>query len=304
MRGTLETVTTTDGYILHGMVCADPDHGIWVIHVHGSYGNFYENFFLTPMAEAYASRGISFVSMNTRGHDYFADLKTRTDDGYASKRVGGIREIFRDCVHDIGAWARLARDRGAARVVLQGHSLGAMKVAYHAWKRPADANALVLISPPDSIGLQHNDVGDRYDEYLAHARSRAAVAPDELMPDDAYFDPISCAAYADLFAAPEETGMFTFGDVDVMRRSAMGAISIPILATFATEGEAVLDDLGTCADAIREVAPRADEVQVVVVDGANHNYHDREARLSECVVRFVDDTVADAGRLTARAGLR
>ena len=162
MNGNICNVASEDGYLLHGMVCESVPgdaSSSWVIHVHGSYGNFYENFFLPVMAEQYVSEGVSFVAINTRGHDYYADLKKRRDSGYESRRIGGIREIFQESVLDIAAWIRYARSRGARRVILQGHSLGAMKVAYYAWRGSEGCDGLVLISPPDSIGLQRADVG-------------------------------------------------------------------------------------------------------------------------------------------------
>jgi pimeloyl-ACP methyl ester carboxylesterase len=289
MEGKIEQITTDDGYILHGLVTGSRDGcSTWVVHIHGSYGNFYENFFLSPMAAAYSQRGIAFASINTRGHDYYSDLKSQDGDGYTSRRIGGVREIFRDCLLDIEPWIALVRERGAKRVILQGHSLGAMKAAFHAWRRPEKLDGLILLSPPDNFGLQHGDVGDRFQEYLDHAKSRAATHPDELMPDAAFEDLISCASYAALFGDPTETGMFTYGDLELMRKSALGHITVPVLATFGTESEAVVDDLEVCIEALEATVGNQADLHVQVIEGANHNYHSREDRLAECLAEFVE----------------
>ena len=290
MQGRIETVTTEDKYILHGMVC-EPEvaaaTGTWVVHVHGSYGNFYENFFLTPIADAYMKAGVAFVSINTRGREYYADFKTREEDKYSSRRIGGIHEIFRECLRDIRPWIQNAKDPGAKLVVLEGHSLGAMKVAYYAWHNPEEVAALILMSPPDSIGLQRADVGGKYDEYLSLAIEVSATKPDELMPSAAYYDPITSSAYCGLFESPEEAGMFTYGDLDLMRRSALGHVSCPILATFATQDEAVVHDLETCKKAIAACVPIPEQLDVEIIEGANHSYHFREDALSQILAQWV-----------------
>lgn len=291
MQGQIVTVTTDDSYILHGMVCVPisvQPSDLWIIHVHGSYGNFYENFFLSPIAVSYTKAGISFVSINTRGRDYYADLKTKGLDKYSSKRIGGIREVFADCVRDIRPWIRYAQQQGASRVVLQGHSLGAMKVAFHAWKEPKDVNALILLSPPDNIGLQKSDAGTKYDEYLSIAKKLASENPEELMPPGAYYDPITCAGYCGLFACSEETGMFTYGDVELMRRSALGHVDCPILATFATQGEAVIHDLHICKKALAAAVRNPDRLDVEVIEGANHSYHFKEEVLAVTLRHWVE----------------
>jgi pimeloyl-ACP methyl ester carboxylesterase len=271
---------------LHGLVCRPSNsEGTWVIHVHGSYGNFYENFFLTPMANAFTEAGICFVSINTRGHDYYADLKSREDGRYASRRVGGIRDDFFACSYDVRPWIAYARRRGAESVMLQGHSLGAMKVAYTAWKTADPLAGVILLSPPDNLGLQRADVGERYDDYLELARKLAAESPDAPMPKQAYFDPISAGAYRSLFERPEETGMFTYGDVELMSRSALPRINAPIIATFATDDEAVVDDISTCVRALRESVP-PERLTVEIIEGANHNYHFKEIELASILATW------------------
>ncbi len=290
MNGRIDIVTTDDKYILHGMVCrpTQPQPATtWVIHVHGSYGNFYENFFLGPMADAYTKAGIAFVSVNTRGRDYYADFKTREEGKYSSRRIGGIREVFSECIHDIRPWIQYARENRASRIVLQGHSLGAMKVAYYAWKEPANVTALILLSPPDSMGLQKADVSVKYDEYLALARDLTATKPDELMPGPAYYDPITCSAYCGLFEHPEDTGMFTYGDIDLMRRSALGHVACPILATFATQGEAIAHDVAVCKKALASTVQKSEQLDVEIVEGANHSYHFREEVLAAILAKWV-----------------
>jgi alpha-beta hydrolase superfamily lysophospholipase len=284
MKGEIITVTTKDQIILHGIVCIPPNHQVnstCVIHVHGSYGNFYENFFLAPMAHAFNAQGISFIAINTRGRDYLADFKTLETDKYSSRRIGGIREVFKNCEHDIRAWVEYARSIGCSKIVLQGHSLGAMKVAFYTAHWPTDINGVTLLSPPDNIGLQKNDAGTRYDEFLATAKELARSDPNSLMPAEAYYDPISAAAYESLFGSPENTGMFTFGDEGLMRTSALSRIACPLLVTFATQNEAVANDLETCKTAILRSVRNPERVRIEVVHGANHSYHFCEQPLAE-----------------------
>jgi pimeloyl-ACP methyl ester carboxylesterase len=291
MKGCIELVTTEDKLILQGMVCRPDEsvaNGVTVIHVHGSYGNFYENFFLAPMADACQKLGATFVSINTRGRDYLADLKSRQPDRYTSTRIGGIREVFQESTKDIAAWVEWARAHGSGAVILQGHSLGAMKVTHYLGHYPTACDGLVLVSPPDNIGLQRAAVGGHYDSYIELARTSAASDPDKLMPEEAYSDPITVRAYLALFGTPTDTGMFTYEDQTLMNQSSLPRVLTPILATFGTVGEAIVSDLSTCRAALEHCVSSPRLLQVSIIDGANHNYHFREGALATTIGQWIE----------------
>src|SRR5215218_2550319 len=132
MKGNIVRVTAEDGLILQGFIGGGEPNPIAVVHIHGSYGKFFENFFLDNMAAAFESMGVTFASIGTRGRDYYADYKIKRDEKYESVRIGGIGEVFQESQRDIAAWISFLRDRGTSHFILQGHSLGAMKAVFYA----------------------------------------------------------------------------------------------------------------------------------------------------------------------------
>src|SRR6266545_5249133 len=121
-----------------------------VIHVHGSFGNFYHNSFLRAMARVYQDAGLAFLSFNLSCHDGLAEGYVGVDD---FEYVGGAVTGFRSSLADIDAAISLAKARLERPVVLQGHSLGCDRVLYYLSERTVRLD-FVLLSPCDSYALQ------------------------------------------------------------------------------------------------------------------------------------------------------
>ena len=96
MKQTFLRSTTSDNLILQGLL-SEPDilTGNLILHVHGMAGNFYENRFVDAMTKVYTEKGYSFLSINTRGHDFIADFSV-AGDKEEYKRIGNFREVFED----------------------------------------------------------------------------------------------------------------------------------------------------------------------------------------------------------------
>jgi pimeloyl-ACP methyl ester carboxylesterase len=287
MNGSIVAAKAEDGYILHGIHCKPAfDSHAAVLHFHGSYGNFYENTFLTPMADSYVKAGLHFFSCNTRGRDYYADFKKMGPQGIESRRIGGIREDFRECLFDIAGWASYAAAKGITTIFIQGHSLGAMKAVYYLHKRHCSARGVILLSPPDNIGLQLKDWGSRLKGDIQLAIEISRKDPNALMPAESYYDMISASSFLTLLGNSEDTGMFTYQDIDLMKRAGMSSIKIPLLVTFGTIDEAIVNPVEDCLAALRSSIPDPAKLASVVIEGANHGYRDREVILAEALATW------------------
>jgi pimeloyl-ACP methyl ester carboxylesterase len=122
-----------------------------IIHVHGSFGNFYQNSFLRTMAKTFAEAKINFLAFNLRSHDGLAEgYRNEWDFEYA----GGAIAPFEDCLVDIRAAVDFAQ-RYSDRIILQGHSMGCDRVLHFATTMRCDHD-LILLSPCDSYRLQAN----------------------------------------------------------------------------------------------------------------------------------------------------
>jgi pimeloyl-ACP methyl ester carboxylesterase len=280
MQGNIVRTFTSDNLNLRGVLCAaqSPTHRL-VLHIHGSYGNFYENLFLDDVADAYAASGTALLSVNTRGHDYYADFKTRRPQGgYDSKRIGGILEKFSECLLDIRAWIDLAQEQGFTTVLLQGHSLGAMKAAYYcARARDARVKALFLISPPDILGTVSRNFGQDVSRNLRLARELAVQNSDSLMPVGTSYDPISAGNYLSLYDDPEIAGMFSLLDKP---NTILSSLALPVHAVIGEKDEYITRNAEEHMKLLRQSVKSAPRSACKVICDANHVYDDREKELS------------------------
>ena len=122
-----------------------------VIHVHGNFGNFYQNKFLWYMSEMYLQNGIDFLSINLSSHDGLAEGYY----GVQLKYVGGGVADYEASQLDIEAAVQYVQELGYKNVVLQGHSLGCDKIIEFAMNHE-HLFPLILLSPVDSYAVQSN----------------------------------------------------------------------------------------------------------------------------------------------------
>lgn len=121
-----------------------------VIHIHGNYGNSYNNKFIWYMSKSYTQNGISFLTFNLSAHDGLCEGYRRGCLDY----IGGGVSAYDESLLDICAAVAFVRNLGYKQIVLQGHSLGCDKVIEYAIKYNIDNIKLILLSPVDSYAVQ------------------------------------------------------------------------------------------------------------------------------------------------------
>ncbi len=94
--------------------------------IHGTGTNFYSSTLLSAIGEHLLSLSCPGVCVNTRGHDGISTAITSR----GGKRLGAAYEIVDDCRHDIDAWIQFLAAKNCRRILLVGHSLGAVKAIY------------------------------------------------------------------------------------------------------------------------------------------------------------------------------
>ena len=122
-------IRTDDGIRHDGVVIRPngPPTGTAVVWMHGFTGHFSEPHQIT-IGRYLAERGHLFVSGDNRGHHHGAGLGQR--DG-APLMGGAWWELVSESWLDIKAWLDFAETLGPARLVLAGHSYGALKVTWY-----------------------------------------------------------------------------------------------------------------------------------------------------------------------------
>ncbi|MEO1994190.1 MAG: alpha/beta hydrolase family protein [Planctomycetaceae bacterium] len=142
----LVDVQTEDGIRLHGALQSTAAHAQeLVICLHGVGSNFYGSTMMNRLSDDLACDRRDVLRVNTRGHDSVFAAHTPT----GPTRLGAAYEVVDHCRLDVSAWIDWGQARSYQRVILLGHSLGAIKALYAQRFQPHPiVHAVVAISPP------------------------------------------------------------------------------------------------------------------------------------------------------------
>ena len=277
----LVEVTTTDGIPLSGayFAPAKQDNELPVealLFFHGDGGHFYRSMYLW-LGQQLAARGLAFLVANRRGHDLVSNgARGGPLAGYAFESVDESRV-------DYAAWLGLLRERRYRRIAIGGHSGGAVRAVYaQATERFPDVVGVIPVSPGEYdhetvVGLHGEDFSSPYREserHLAEGRPGTFLRPG--VPFGVMW---TARTYVDCFhrdnrysvrARAAETGCptrFIFGSEEC----AGGSQELPICG-------AARSGLETSGHP---------NVEVNVIEGANHGYVDRETELMETIYSAV-----------------
>jgi hypothetical protein len=281
-----------------------------VVHVHGWDGNFYENRFIDYAAQVCSRMGMGFVSGNNRGHDYISDilrsrrnqksetrdqkpeLRKREAERYDYVQIGGMYERLADSVADIRAWIDFAVSRGARRVILQGHSHGAIKATHYlVATRDPRVCGLILLSPSDDMGVARKQLGERFLWVLSRAREMTSKGSGrKLLSDRDFSYPVSAATFFDCHNRDSITGIFNMSRTDRNEFPELASISVPALVAVGTVEEAFVGKPHKYVEEIRACMVNCPSFTGAVIPGAPHNYLGRESELAKVLATWLAKT--------------
>src|ERR1039458_5289559 len=286
--GQLIRISTADGLQLEGFDVGCSDHGKAVIHVHGLSGNFYEHRFLYSIAATLLGKGWGFLSTNNRGHDYVSDIM---EDSGETIQVGGNHEVITEANSDIDAWIEYLKQDGCKTIVLEGHSLGCLKVIRYAvtGKYRSDIRLLIFISPADIWGLQRKYFGEHTAERLKMAGELVlAGRGSDMMPADTFSYPIDARSFVALMGSDNYVvhNSFAFSDLKAISNGWLPALEIPSAAIIGSADSAVVTPPEECLRVFRAHTKMA--VYTRLLADAPHNYWKHEGELAESVAAAIE----------------
>ena len=269
-------VQTSDGMTLGGayFAPADVDRGSSVEAVcffHGDGGHFYRPLYL-ELGQRLAERGIAFLAANRRGHDIVsAGARDGPPKGYAFESVDESRL-------DYAAWLELLRERGHRRIVIGGHSGGAVRSVYaQAKEKFPEVVAVLPVSPgeynyeglkelhPDNFLRVYHDATHE----VAEGRPHTFFTPG--MPWGSTW---SAGAFVDCFNADNRYSV----------TARVEEVECPVMFIFGSEECEGPQVLPACGAAMRSVkAAEFPHITVNIIDGANHGYQGRDLELFETI---------------------
>jgi pimeloyl-ACP methyl ester carboxylesterase len=140
----LVTVETSDGVRLDGTFSRakkEPGLGVdLVIFHHGRGTNFYNPSLAQGLTESLLNEGSSVLRVNNRGHDHAYQSRQRW--------LGSAYEVVDDFRRDSAAWLDFAETAGFRRILVWGHSLGAVKLLYLLGTEPDERIVRAIASSP------------------------------------------------------------------------------------------------------------------------------------------------------------
>jgi len=236
------------------------------LHVHGTWGNFYENPFVFSLSEVYLRRGMRYASVNNPGHD-----------------GGSITERFDDSLVAISSWIEQL-DQGEGSVILQGHSLGALKVLQMALRGliPNRISGLVLLSAFDLVAFYGGAADSIAERREAVARQRDTRGGSSLV-DESIFSvwPVSCDTF---LAATVEGGPWDIFGSRSRSSDRLPKLDLPALFAYGSDDFAQTPDPDLVAQLTKQAMPNA---EIALIRNAPHNFAGHEGELAEHLDRFV-----------------
>jgi pimeloyl-ACP methyl ester carboxylesterase len=135
------------------------------------------NFYLPPLAtfgQELAKRGFHSFVINTRGHDWIARA------GNLTKFGGSAYENIEDCLLDLDGAFNFLRQHNYRRIVLVGHSLGAIKsIIYQGTRRRSDVVGVVSCSAPRQFYSERIARQPGFADLIAKAENLIAEGKEE-----------------------------------------------------------------------------------------------------------------------------
>lgn len=289
MLNDLVQVRTKDGIVLHGAWFepqADASRGAidvdLAICIHGTGGNFYSSTLFDALTSNLQERGVSVLRINTRGHDGISTASSAS----GGIRLGAAYEVIDDCRRDVTAWVLYGERRGAQKIALIGHSMGAVKAVYAAAVAPQPTVTRVIgISPPrlSYRWFQQGPTATVFGRTLKEASDLVAQGQGKQLLEVEFPLPmmITAAGYLEKYGPQEKYNFLNH----------LSKINCPMLFTFGTlemERNWAFRDL---PEAVREHTGPAQLIDIRTLAGADHFYTNMHSELSATITDWLDPTV-------------
>lgn len=231
--------------------------------VHGTGSNFYGSTLFDELGERLLGLGAAVLRINTRGHDLMSNAATRK----GGRRLGAAYECVDDCRHDLSGWVDWLAERVGPRILLIGHSLGAVK-CLHFQTSESDEKivGIAAISPP-RLGYQWFCEGSGRELFLAtyrRAEEWAASGQPEALMEVRFPMPfvVSAAGYLEKYG-PEER-------YDFLPR--VRSLRCPHLFAYGEKETADNPVFRGLPEALAAVPDRNGRRTIATIPGADHFY--------------------------------
>ena len=297
MEGSLVKTITSDGLELAGFWMKSISD-IAILHIHGTAGDFYTHKFVELEGVALAKKNVSFLTVNTRGHDVYADLRKHRENKVEWCSIGGGFETFEDCVLDIQAWIDFLKKQGIKKIILQGHSLGAQKVLFyqHMTKSPLVVGQIHL-SPQNDAGYMLVKYGEKkYKEIEQKIIKliRDGKGQELLPPELSIICPMSATTYSGYLLEDGTGTLHPYHNSGSKNWKAFENIKEELLVVFGEKDSFINHSCKSkSVDEIVSIlkSKKTKGLTVKTIKDANHSYMGSEEELMKVILSWLNNSI-------------
>lgn len=290
----METIylKTSDGVKLNGIIYKSNNTKKIVISVHGMATSCIKKR-EEIIAEKLNSINIDYLTFNNRGHDII-NYSSKEINGRIDNFLGGTAyEVIDDCVYDIESAIHYVLENNYEEIYLLGHSLGSTKVVY-TYNKIKENNielknkikGIILLSLIDLPFAQKIYLGDKYDKVLSYAEKLEKENKlEDIMPDKSFIYPISARVYLRYFRDNSDLDFAQYSN-KAYNFEKLNNIDVPLFMRWGNNGELILQNAKElCVNLQKKINNK--KLDIGYVEGANHNYTNKEIELAEQIKNFM-----------------
>ncbi len=277
---------TSDKLKLDGAWYPGPDSNTTaILLLHGVGGNFYSSSLLDRFAAALTQLDLSVLRANTRGHD----LVSLAQVNGRFRWEGAAFETVSRCTRDIAAWLAFLREHNLRRLIVLGHSLGALKAIYAAADDPAATpDAIVALSPPrlSYAAFMNGPEREIFSQTIERARKLVQQGQmTDLMTVKTPFPLlITASAYLDKYGPQENYNIERFA-----ARVRCSTLYVYGQLELETGGTAFADII----ESLEQLPHVAAQPDFATIPGADHFYTERHGEVVAEVLQWLSRHILD-----------
>lgn len=283
----LVRTATSDGLYLHGFFVPSKGKKA-LLHIHGFEGNFYENYFVHVLIQKMREERFAFLTANTRGNGRDTDLFITNGE---LKRVGARYELLEDAYKDIDSWIKFLEGQGYSEIILQGHSLGTVKVVRYLFegKHKSKIKKLILLCPFDGKALINSFTKTPLEKLVTKAKEKIQQGKgDELITREFDMVDMSYNSYVSWYERSDFGRMFEFCnknyDFPIIQ-----SIKVPTKIIVGSKDEYFhLSNPNHPEEAMAILLKYISNSQGKIIPNARHSYIGFEEELVKEIVEFIE----------------
>jgi len=267
-------ITTPKEFLLNGLWFGPDKAETVFVYVHGLGGSVFAQ---TDLIEALvAKKNTAVLTFNNRGSGIVTRIKRlnpKKAKGYDSHIIGMAHELFTDCADDIEGAIRLAKQSGAKKIYLVGHSTGCQKSIYYlSLKTKSVVDGVILLAPLSdyAAAVATTDAKDLKFAVKVAQKMVSQGKAHEMMPLAICPYPFDAQRFLSLNTPDSIEEIFSYASPK-QKPQLLNKVRIPILIVLAAEDEHLDRPAAEIAAWFETVLVKQSSA-CRIIDGSMHNF--------------------------------